>query len=827
MIQIARTTFYEKINVAKLNYIINNPAKYEKQIKKQEKAMRRLNKHYNAFAALQKMRENVTIPKEFKGTEFGLLKITYKKGKNSNGIGRWYANDGVGIQPLCTCVRHTICQDIWVDIDQVNSHPTILSQLMRKHNFTSPLLDECIENREVFFEKVMKDENCERDDAKTLIIAVINGGSYKSPTLSKLANELKPALKFINNLPEYASISEFVKKTYKENENVSGKIISRILQVIENDLLEFYVNFFSEKGLIVDNYIALIFDGFQLLKNEAITQELLDECVKAAYDTLGYVVLLKVKPFGDWLDLPENYADCEDDLPSLINKYNIGLNEFIDNNSQYIETAVKEDGSHTSISIVTKKLFDNSIVYDAENELWFYCNTNNIWKKSNKPIILKGLLSTVVSDIFKLVAYIYTKKAMEEETDDGTKEILTEKSKKSLSIALKLHNSTFLKSITDTCQINFNKDKFYESKIDSLGYLFAFSDKVLDCNTLEVRSIEPEDYIMTNTGYSYPQYVDEECKTIIEKYYNTIYPDEDVKNYMWNNDALTLYGERKIQTFNIHTGSGSNSKSTKIIMMKSAIGEYFAEINAETFTRPPRSANATSELYVTKGKRLVFFNEPENDADNKLQVGLFKKMADGYKGTLKARGLYADMIEFPIFFRVEGACNNKPTLSSVDGGIGRRVRIVNYPVKFIDEPDVNNKYQALLNPEMAGILSSEKLRNTYIRMLIDRFVNVASKITKENVPTQIKDDSNEYIQDCNEVLGFILDGFEVTNNENDKIPSSFLSTSFKSKTNSKMTASKFKDDMLGISGITFKKMKNGNYFIGLKAKPEIMGEEEN
>ena len=112
MIQIAGTTFYEKINIAKLNYIINNPAKYEKKIKKQEKAMRRLNKHYSAFASLQKMRENISIPKEFKGTEFGLLKITYRKCKNSNGIGRWYAHDGIGIQPLCTCVRHTICQDI-------------------------------------------------------------------------------------------------------------------------------------------------------------------------------------------------------------------------------------------------------------------------------------------------------------------------------------------------------------------------------------------------------------------------------------------------------------------------------------------------------------------------------------------------------------------------------------------------------------------------------------------------------------------------------------------------------------------------------------------
>jgi len=30
--------------------------------------------------------------------------------------------------------------------------------------------------------------------------------------------------------------------------------------------------------------------------------------------------------------------------------------------------------------------------------------------------------------------------------------------------------------------------------------------------------------------------------------------------------------------------------------------------------------NATTELYNAKGSRLVFFNEPENDGDNKLQV---------------------------------------------------------------------------------------------------------------------------------------------------------------------------------------------------------------
>jgi phage/plasmid-associated DNA primase len=123
------------------------------------------------------------------------------------------------------------------------------------------------------------------------------------------------------------------------------------------------------------------------------------------------------------------------------------------------------------------------------------------------------------------------------------------------------------------------------------------------------------------------------------------------------------------------------------------------------------------------------------------------------------------MVEFPIFFRVEGCCNNKPTLSSVDGGIGRRIRIINYPVKFIANPEPNNKNQALLNPEMASTLSSIKVRNTYIRMLIDKFVNTASNIKIENIPKQITDDSNEYIQDCNVVLGFVMDKYQLTNDE--------------------------------------------------------------
>ena len=170
---IGETTFYEKINITKLKYIINNPDKYDSIIKEQEKDMRRTDKNYNAYAVFHKMINKVIIPEELRNTEYGIIPVEYKKGRNSNGIGRWYAKNGTGIQPLCCSVRHTICEGIWVDIDQVNSHPTIFKHLMDKYNFKSSLLDECLNNREEFLKKVMNDEKCSRDTAKTLFFTRI------------------------------------------------------------------------------------------------------------------------------------------------------------------------------------------------------------------------------------------------------------------------------------------------------------------------------------------------------------------------------------------------------------------------------------------------------------------------------------------------------------------------------------------------------------------------------------------------------------------------------------------------------------------------------
>lgn len=821
-LNIAETTFYEKINLSKLNHILNNYSKYEKTIQEHEKLMRRLDNHYDAYNVFEKMRANAIVPEEFEDTEFGYLKVSYDKGKASNEMGRWYAHHGIGLQPLCAPVRHTICEGIWIDIDQVNSHPTLLKQLFEKNGLSSDLLNQCLTDRENFLKRVMVECDCSRDDAKTRVIAVINGGGGSGSTLKDLKSEITPLIRTIIEKEEYANILEHTKKNYTEN--ITGKTISRILQNIENDLLETYIEFFIQEGLMSqfeDGYeIALIFDGFQIIKNDEVDGEMLNKCRLYSREKTGYDVELKIKPFDNQLPLPKDYTeDCSDDVSKIVETYLTQASNYMKKHLHTIMRCIGSKGSHSDISKLMKDIIGSRVVYDDEACMWFHCNKYNVWNKRKKPIVLQDFIKVVLPELFSRHATQLAKRA-EESTEDDVKKLLETKVKVAREVALKLKSSGFGKSVVEMAMVDFAKHKFYERLIDSKGHLLAFKDKVLDCHMKAVRNIRPDDYILKTTGYKYPDNIDESAKATIEEYYNTIYPDEETRAYMWNADSLILNGERPFQTFEIHTGSGCNSKSTKIVMLKNILGDYFVEMNAETFTRPPKSANSTSELAHAKGCRMVFFNEPESDTDNKLQVGLLKKMADGHKSSLKARGLYQEAVEFPIFFKVVGCCNNKPLLSSADGGIGRRVRVIDYPVKFVEHPDPNNVYQAPLNNDKVVKLTTDEIRDTMVRILIDRFINVSSELKTEAVPKKIKSDSSAYIEDSNQVLGYIMDKYVITGNENDQIPSNKLFTSFKEFTKDKMTASKFKDDMLNISGITCKRTKKGVMYSGLMMRSD-------
>ena len=841
MPQIKLTKYKEPINLTKLKHIVNNPKIYRNQIEKEDAERKKTlsGKHYDStFTILEKLVKNCEVPPEFQGTEIGVLNVSYMKGRNSCEMGRFYCKDGIGLQSLVNCVRHTICKGIWTDIDMVNAHPVILQQLLKIYILNSPMLDECVNHRERFLLKVCDD----RGSAKRKIISVINGASYeKNKFLNQFSKEIRPFITKIVYHDDWKDILDYVRETYNSlsESKIIDKCISRILQIKENEILEHYLNWSYRKGFIDEktNYVSLIFDGFQILSKFNITNDDLDDCRKFAFEKTGFDIELKIKPFDNCIELPDDYADTLVICVELVNRYMSNIDKILKDNINLIEAIICSDSCHSSIASLAFKIFGCDFYYDDKQKTWYYYDYNNIWCDTTETDLLKYLIQTIIKSLLMRYNCDYIHKRIGEFHDTNSKEnitdidkkvndnyiaVLEEREKKCLKIHKELGNWCFTGKIFENAKVLFCKSDFFKDYIDSKHHLFAFKNKVYDFRKNEIRPISPDDYIMNTTGYKYPENVNEDDTAFIINYFKTLFPNEDMFDYLLDTCCSTLNGEKKEQYFNIHTGCGSNSKSTFSGLFETILGGYGVNINPSTFTKPPKGANDSGDLWRAKGSRGIFTNEP--DDGDKLQTPIMKPLAEPSNRTIKARGLYKETIEFHITFQLNMFCNNKPELSSVDGGISRRVRVIEWKMKFVDEEDydVNNKYHIKKDVDMMKKITTPEIRDAFIKLLLDRWENRVSKMEIIPVPKDIKDASASYVADSNPVLGFVMSNLDITHNDKDCIYSNTLYTMFNNKN---ISQTRFKNDLLAL-GIETKKKKKGNVYVGIKEKVIVEGETE-
>ena len=185
--------------------------------------------------------------------------------------GRLYPKRGASsVQGLKRDVRKALTHDSYTDIDMVNAHPCILSQLFKRHNLECPHLDEYIASREEQLESVMriiddtiaalfddtpknrvikrehasKPSSLRRDEAKAQFLRVMYGGrpdtlcietrnkqtffiDWMPPNFLRLFHK-----EFQQNSTTLLSLDEF--KTYlKDNRNPLGTGMSLLAQDIE------------------------------------------------------------------------------------------------------------------------------------------------------------------------------------------------------------------------------------------------------------------------------------------------------------------------------------------------------------------------------------------------------------------------------------------------------------------------------------------------------------------------------------------------------------------------------------------------------------------
>ena len=95
--------------------------------------------------------------------------------KQRNGSGRYWTAETFGIQNMSRRIRRTICKDSMVDTDMKNVHPTLLSWYCHKHGIKCEALDDYIKRREPMLQDLMNCRRITRDEAKKLLLAIMNG----------------------------------------------------------------------------------------------------------------------------------------------------------------------------------------------------------------------------------------------------------------------------------------------------------------------------------------------------------------------------------------------------------------------------------------------------------------------------------------------------------------------------------------------------------------------------------------------------------------------------------------------------------------------------
>lgn len=92
-----------------------------------------------------------------------------------NGNGRYWSSQSLGLQNMSRKIRHTLCKERMIDIDMKHAHPTLLSWYCHNNNINCAMLDYYNNNRDRLLIALKINYGLDRDKAKKIFLAIING----------------------------------------------------------------------------------------------------------------------------------------------------------------------------------------------------------------------------------------------------------------------------------------------------------------------------------------------------------------------------------------------------------------------------------------------------------------------------------------------------------------------------------------------------------------------------------------------------------------------------------------------------------------------------
>ncbi|ATZ80785.1 D5 family helicase-primase [Bodo saltans virus] len=381
---------------------------------------------------------------------------------------------------------------------------------------------------------------------------------------------------------------------------------------------------------------------------------------------------------------------------------------------------------------------ENNYIY-GEDSNW-YMFENHIWKKTNdKNSILRDSIKPQLVDIYNKVYDYYYEHTNDKKRMCAIKQLI----KNFGSIVLK---NSIVTELADLYYVNKNKNGDFLEKLNANCDLLGFTNGVFDLSTFEFRNGKPDDFITMTTKYDYIDAHTEKYSELLQ-FLKDVLPDDEEREYILTYLSIGLIGN-KLELFTILTGCGRNGKSKLIELLSETFGDYFGSVQSQLFTRPRPDANSPDPgLLSLQRKRIVIASEPEKNS--RLNSG-FIKFITGRDSTTLRNCHSNDMVKFTANFITLLICNDIPDCDDIDNAFSKRLRCINFPTEFVNEPTNENQKKINVNINKNFVY----WKKDFMLLLIAHYKKYVT-VNKLNPTKNILKWTNQYKEDTDMYLQFL------------------------------------------------------------------------
>lgn len=699
-----------------------------------------------------------------------IVKVPYKRAAGGLPIGRAFAVGKQGLQGFPRAMRGALARKYYHDIDVENAHPTMLWQLCAKHGLPNTKTMYYASNRNAMLMEIMAYYSIDRDEAKTMFLKIMYGGSADAPHttiveeadaatvsisdkqphpfLLELKAEVEEVAMWAWQQPQYAPIVEHVKGLkkagFKTQRSKMASALAYILQTEENRVLAAMHSFFSGSKWPMD---VLIHDGGCVRKShedeETVPPETLLACEAHVAQATGYRVHLAHKPFDTSIS-----AEALEDACS--------------NYTLEAEDVVVDDfyGAKRLVSF-----FPDRIKY-CKDKLLVYDEDMGTWAADTKcEYVLRKMTSRLGKHM--IVMQFMCQEANGKEV--AVREVITNFS----------GNEARFRSMTKwlTAVPGVHDDGFVQRMENTAFAHLLFSNGILNLATGNFHAgFDPNIFFYHGQGIPRP-YVGRPSEVVMRQVEHVLFMEPfngDYKTAKYLQMALgrALAGDYRAKAMYFCVGNTNAGKGVLCGAMIAALGlGLVANFNGDQLVRNKNngqdSAKSRSGIMCFANTRMAFSNEMQMDSP---LDGNYIKSLTGGGDFIKARGNYQDEQDIVVKATMFCMVNDIPSIQPFDNAMQGRANCVEFPCTFVKDRDPqgpNEKRADLGIKDKFG--QDDAWKDAVIHLLMDSY-QAFLKEGVHAVPETVKTATASWLVTDNSLAGVLEKvGLEVTKDPTDQM----------------------------------------------------------